>query len=182
MSIRCITLGTRPYIEMNTICDVLKLTPATFFEWIMDPAEYSVGMVRTRQGLFVEESAATLIVGRRCTPDLHHRWRRWVTNNGAKRKLTESEKKAVAAEQFYRCAMRDRTVQQYEIDHIEQQCIRANHDRINLQCLCPTCHRKKTLADRLYGDALFEKQMAQKKHLHGEGGNIFSSYFHDKVS
>ena len=81
--------------------------------------EYSVGMVRTKDGLFVEESAASLIIQRRCTPHLYERWKRWITNNNAKRKLTNAEKKAVAAKQLYRCAMCKMTVDHLTVDHYE---------------------------------------------------------------
>lgn len=178
MSVRCITLGTRPYIESHMICSIIDLKYDTWFQWLMDPDEYSVGMVRTKDGLFVEESAASLIIQRRCIPTINERWKRWITNNQMKRKLTEAEKKAVAAEQMYRCAMCNEIVQHYEIDHIEQQCIRSNHSRMNLQCLCPSCHRRKTIVDRQYGDALFEKSKGFSKMLHGGGGNVFSSYFY----
>lgn len=178
LSIRCITLGTRPYIESNLICKIIKLDSKNWFKWILDPNEYSVAMVRTKDGLFVEESAASLIIERNCTEELFTKWKTFITNNNAKRRLTESEKKAVAADQDYTCAMCKNRVREYEIDHIEQDCIRHNNTRKNLQCLCPSCHRLKTRLDRQYADCLFEKQLQKKSLLHGGNGNIFSAYFH----
>lgn len=178
LSIRCITLGTRPYIESNLICQLLDIEYEKFFQLIMNPNEYSVAFVRTKDGLFVEESAASLIIERNCTKELFLKWKKFITNNNAKRRLTESEKKAVAADQDYTCAMCKNRVREYEIDHIEQDCIRHNNSRTNLQCLCPSCHRLKTRLDRQYADCLFEAQMPKKSLLHGANGNIFSAYFH----
>jgi hypothetical protein len=135
-------------------------------------------MVRTNDGLYVEESAASILIENKCTPELYLRWNHWVTNRGAKRRLTESEKKAVAAEQHWHCALCEQLFQYYEVDHIEQFCIRANNDRRNLQALCCDCHARKTRLDREYGDALFETQMQQSKQLQGGKGNVFSGYFH----
>ena len=89
----------------------------------------------------------------------------------------EAEKKAVAAEQRWHCALCKQLFQFYEVDHIEQFCIRGNNDRRNLQALCCDCHAIKTRKDREYGDALFEKRLERSSSLRGKNGNIFSKYF-----
>jgi len=176
--LRCITLGTRPFIHSNTICDFLSVSDEKWLGWVMDTQYNSVAMVRTPDGLFVEESGASLLIENKCTPELYLRWKRWVTNRNIKRRLTEAEKKAVAAEQHWHCAMCNQLFQYYEVDHIEQYCIRGNNSRKNLQALCSSCHSRKTRQDREYGDALFETQLKQSTNLHGGGGNVFSGYFY----
>jgi hypothetical protein len=61
------------------------------------------------------------------------------------RKLTESEKKMVAASQGWRCGKCDELLQaSYQVDHIVPHSI-SNDDRPeNLIALCPTCHAGKT--------------------------------------
>ena len=86
-----------------------------------------------------------------------------------KRKLTESRKKDIAANQYYKCANRpgltliglkdyncplwDKANNDikgifdksgYEIDHIEEHCINGNDNDENLQALCKSCHSVKT--------------------------------------
>ncbi len=124
MKIRCITLGTRPYIRTDAICALINITTGKWLKWVMDTNQNSVAMVRTMDGLYIEESGATLLIENKCTSEMYLLWKRWVTNRNAKRRLTESEKKAVAAEQHWHCAMCKQLFQYYEVDHIEQFCIR----------------------------------------------------------
>ena len=139
---------------------------------------HSIAMVKTPDGMYFEESGASLVIERSCTKELFYTWKRHVKRNNCKRKLTASEKKSIAAEANFTCEMCHLPVKDYEIDHIEQHALRGNDERYNLQCLCPNCHREKTRKDRHFGDAMFEKSMQMKTQLHGEEGNIFSSYFH----
>ena len=81
------------------------------------------------------------------------------------RKLTESHKKQVAADQKFRCANKPNSNLKgignyecpmwkldggnfdgsgYEIDHIIDHCISQDDSPENLQALCPSCHRRKT--------------------------------------
>ena len=81
------------------------------------------------------------------------------------RKLTESQKKQVAADQKFRCANKPNSNLKgianyecpmwkldggnfdgsgYEIDHIIDHCISQDDSPENLQALCPSCHRRKT--------------------------------------
>lgn len=176
-----ISLGTRPFLHIDFICEVIGVVRDKWLKWAFHPMEHSIAMVRTPNGMYFEESGASLLVERFCTKELYYDWKKHITRKNAKRKLTESEKKAVAAEANYTCQMCKERVKDYEIDHIEQHALRGNDDRSNLQCLCANCHREKTRNDRHFGDALFEKRLKlNSTHLHGKDGNIFSSYFHTK--
>lgn len=178
MDVRCITLGTRPYVHIEALSNVTGVKQNKWMEWIMDSSNNSVAMVRTSDGLYIEESAISVLIERKCTTEVYMMdWKRWISNRNAKRRLTEAEKKAVAAEQRWHCALCDQLFQIYEVDHIEQFCIRGNNDRRNLQALCCDCHAIKTRKDREYGDALFEKCLERSSSLHGKNGNIFSQYF-----
>ena len=158
----------RPHVRLDAIATVLDLPPETILGWMRE-GQIPCCVVYAKQGTFVEESAASLIVQAKVDDVANRRWQRFVTNNNCRRKLTEAEKKAVAAEQRYRCAMCDEVVADYEIDHVEQQCIRNNHHRSNLQMLCVACHRAKTRRDRQFLDPLFQAPV--------ERGNVFAAYF-----
>ena len=83
------------------------------------------------------------------------------------RKLTESQKKLVAAKQFYKCANNNQVelkgiekyncplwsksdnqgvfdISGYDIDHIIEHCLTGDDSESNLQALCLSCHRVKT--------------------------------------
>src|SRR5579872_1041215 len=84
----------------------------------------------------------------------------------SKRKVSESMKKRVAGDQFFKCANRPESnvipgykcplwaksddnrgifdAAGYEIDHIEEFCINNNDLINNLQALCLSCHSVKT--------------------------------------
>ena len=179
MSIRFISLGTRPFLHITFICDTIGMPEEKWMQLALYQNRHSLAMVKTPDGMYFEESGATLAIERSCTNEVFHKWKRHVKRNNCKRKLTASEKKSIAAEANFTCELCHLPVKDYEIDHIEQHALRGNDERYNLQCLCPNCHREKTRKDRHFGDAMFEKRVQiQTTHLHGGGGNIFSSYFH----
>ncbi len=67
-----------------------------------------------------------------------------------KRNVTGLMKKKVAASQEWKCghcrAILDET---YEVDHIKALFNGGTNDPSNLVALCPHCHRKKTVEERL---------------------------------
>tara|TARA_B100001964_G_C14249030_1_gene608926 strand:+ start:588 stop:956 length:369 start_codon:yes stop_codon:yes gene_type:complete len=67
-----------------------------------------------------------------------------------KRYVSVKNKKTVASNQKWNCNrcknMLDET---YEIDHINPLYKGGTNDIINLQALCPNCHRKKTIMDMI---------------------------------
>ena len=67
-----------------------------------------------------------------------------------KRYVSVKNKKTVASNQKWNCNrcknMLDET---YEIDHINPLYKVGTNDIINLQALCPNCHRKKTIMDMI---------------------------------
>eukprot|EP01129_Flabellula_baltica_P010822 TRINITY_DN4624_c0_g1_i3.p1 TRINITY_DN4624_c0_g1~~TRINITY_DN4624_c0_g1_i3.p1 ORF type:complete len:472 (-),score=105.97 TRINITY_DN4624_c0_g1_i3:20-1435(-) len=70
-------------------------------------------------------------------------------NNKRKRKLTSSQKKEIAAGQYWRCNIcRELLGSAYEVDHIVQFADGGSDDPDNLQALCANCHAKKTSSDR----------------------------------
>ena len=67
-----------------------------------------------------------------------------------KRNVTGLMKKKIAAAQEWRCghckSVLDET---YEVDHIRALFQGGTNDESNLVALCPNCHRKKTVNERL---------------------------------
>ncbi len=174
--VRFIGLGTRPYLHETFVFRLLEIDAETWQEWV-DSCPHSLVMVHSPEGTYVEESGATLLVGQQCTPATVHAWNRHLHFENAKRRLTEAEKKAVAAAAHYQCARCHQTVTDYEIDHVEQYALRGNNARSNLQCLCPNCHREKTREDRRFGDALFEESRPPTRHPpHRTRPNVFAAY------
>ena len=97
------------------------------------------------------------------------------------RKLTESQKKQVAADQKFRCANKPNSNLKgignyecpmwkldggnfdgsgYEIDHIIDHCISQDDSPENLQALCPSCHRRKTRNSSVNGKIKIIKKEA----------------------
>ena len=172
--IRMVSLKkNRPFLHIDLIRSVLHID--TFRDWIEENITPCC-CIFTSEGLFVEESAVYVILRSKIDAVLLKKWDTFITNNHCKRKLTEAEKKAVAAEQRHRCAMCQQVVSDYEVDHIEQQAIRNNHHRLNLQMLCVQCHREKTRRDRQFGDPLFTAPVVTDR-VRDEQGNVFSTYF-----
>ena len=66
-----------------------------------------------------------------------------------KRKVSESNKKIIASNQQWKCAMCNNLLNySYEIDHIIPLYKGGINDNYNLQALCRNCHGIKTLNDR----------------------------------
>jgi hypothetical protein len=178
--IRLVTMsGSRPFVHVDTVVRNTGVPKDTWMQWLLDERECSVMFLRSQEGTFVEASSLEGIVRRKCTPEICAGWMRFCRANSTQRRLTDAEKKRVAAEQKWTCAgcgaALDAT---YEVDHIEQHAIRANNARANLQALCPACHRSKTAEDRYFGDPLFEKpQYDVPGVVQGRDGNLFSKYF-----
>lgn len=168
MDVRCITLGTRPYIPLAKIVDVVGVKASDFLKWGFDDSSPALILVR-HHGVRIEASSATMIIEMWCTDEQRKKWHAWVHEHKARRKLTEFEKKVVAARQMWKCALCKAVLSaDYEVDHVEQQCIRNNNNTENLQALCPNCHRRKTREDRLFADPLINSQ---------DNANAFSQYF-----
>jgi len=178
--IRLVTMsGSRPFICLEKVVHETGVPRDTWMQWLLDERECSVMFLRSQAGTFVEASSLEGIVRRMCTPKICAAWMHFCRTNKTRRRLTDAEKKKVAAEQKWVCAecacALDET---YEVDHIEQHAIRANNTRANLQALCPRCHRSKTVQDRYFGDPLFETPGYHTTTVvKGANGNLFSSYF-----
>jgi len=83
----------------------------------------------------------------------------------ARKNLTNTVKKTVAASQEWKCKHCSNILDQcYEIDHII--CVKdgGTNDETNLQALCPNCHRKKTSKD-IQKPKLAEKSSLKKVEL-----------------
>lgn len=66
------------------------------------------------------------------------------------RQVTEKTKKIVAGGQEWKCAMCYQILPPtYEVDHILRLEFGGSNDISNLQALCPNCHRKKTMFEKL---------------------------------
>jgi len=67
-----------------------------------------------------------------------------------KRNVTGLMKKKVAASQSWKCGHCKSTLDEtYEVDHILALYKGGSNDEANLVALCPHCHRKKTVEERL---------------------------------
>ena len=61
-------------------------------------------------------------------------------------------KKKVAAGQQWRCGSCSNILDEtFEVDHIIALEHGGSNDITNLRAVCPHCHRKKTVDERLYG-------------------------------
>ena len=177
--LRLIGNATLPYVRVDVLSRVTGISQEEWMGMIMDPTECSVAMVRSQEGLYVEMSVLQGIISRKCASRVLSKWKNWMSFHSAHRKLTEPEKRRVASEQEWTCAMCRRLLSDvYEVDHIEQQCIRNNQRRRNLQALCPKCHRRKTVEDRCFGDGLFDEYAYDVSTCRKSGdGKIVSAYF-----
>ena len=71
-------------------------------------------------------------------------------SNNSNRKLSETTKKVVAANQQWSCKLCNRMLDaSYEVDHIKPLYKGGTNDITNLQALCRNCHGKKTINDKL---------------------------------
>lgn len=67
-----------------------------------------------------------------------------------KRNVTGLMKKKVAASQQWRCGTcKDTLDETFQVDHILALFNGGSNDESNLVALCPNCHAKKTMAERL---------------------------------
>ena len=67
-----------------------------------------------------------------------------------KRYVSVKNKKTVASNQKWNCNIcKNMLDETYEIDHITPLYKGGTNDIINLQALCPNCHRKKTIMDMI---------------------------------
>jgi len=70
--------------------------------------------------------------------------------NKSKRKLSETTKKVVSANQQWSCKNCNKILDaSYEVDHIIPLYKGGTNDITNLQALCRNCHGKKTINDKL---------------------------------
>lgn len=75
------------------------------------------------------------------------------TNATVKRSVSETKKKYVSAQQGWRCGhCQQQLSSTYEVDHIIPLYKGGSNDLTNLVSLCPNCHRKKTVMDRMKCD------------------------------
>lgn len=67
-----------------------------------------------------------------------------------KRSVSESKKKYIAAKQGWKCRECETVLPAtYEVDHIKRLQHGGSNEIDNLQALCPSCHRNKTMLETL---------------------------------
>jgi hypothetical protein len=73
------------------------------------------------------------------------------TTTKEKRNVTGLMKKKVAASQKWQCGHCKALLEEtFEVDHIQALYKGGTNDESNLVALCPNCHRKKTVDERLH--------------------------------
>jgi hypothetical protein len=71
-------------------------------------------------------------------------------DNKFKRSVSESKKKYIAAQQGWKCRECSEVLPAtYEVDHIVRLQNGGSNEIDNLQALCPSCHRSKTMMETL---------------------------------
>ena len=170
MSRKFVVIRSMNFVDVSHVCDVLDIDELEFARMLFDERSPSVNIMRVKHQLFIEISCCRVILFA-WMPEKVSFYDNMVGDHG-KRSLTSAEKKNVAMMQQWKCKRCDKLLRDFEVDHVEQNCIRNQNTW--LQALCPSCHREKTREDRMFGDALFEPI----KRLVGEkpAGNIFSEF------
>jgi 5-methylcytosine-specific restriction protein A len=75
-----------------------------------------------------------------------------------RRPLTEPERRKIAQDQGWRCADPDGgcllpgELQEFDIDHVLPLWKGGQDETVNMQALCPACHRRKTPPAKLVGE------------------------------
>lgn len=83
-------------------------------------------------------------------------WLGFIARHQLRRKLTKAEKIKVAASQKWRCMRCQELLDEcFEVDHVEQHCLRGDDSESNTQALCPRCHRLKTNDDLYISNPYF---------------------------
>ena len=168
----------RPFIDAEHVCSTLDIDDDRFCRISMDPESPSVMMCRVGPQLFIEASACRILLAAWMPEKLPHFDQVFTETGATRRSLTAAEKKAVAMRQEWKCKRCGQLLRDFEVDHVEQRCIRNQNTW--LQALCPGCHREKTREDRMFGDALFETQPTNigpfTKPISIGNSNIFSCY------
>ena len=164
-----------------TLAEVTGISEMQFLHWIFyEPIAPSLLLCDADQVRWFDTSAVFARL-RRCGPaTAFRRFQAWTRNHVRRRRrtLTEATKKHVAAMQEWRCRMCAATLSDsYEVDHIEEHCVRANDDVVNLQALCTRCHGRKTRNDRFFSDPLVCGGHAVAATTADQDTNIFHMYF-----
>ena len=156
---------------------------------IMDPQRRSITITRVyKKGVYIDASEWRCLVLDTFSSEVLSAWDEFMNFNGSKRrKLTQAERTEVASRQAWQCKNCDKTLTSvFEVDHIEEHCLRQNDSFANLQALCPLCHRQKTRRDQLFGNGLLEvitdaPPPPEKSEEAKKNENVFAEYFCNKV-
>lgn len=141
----------RPYIRTSHVCDLCDIDDVEFARMCFDDRSPSVSITRVGAAVYVDASSCRVLL-HAWMPEKVSYFDNYFTTT--KRTLTPAEKKTVAMRQRWTCKRCQCLLKDFEVDHVEQRCIRNQNTW--LQALCPNCHRTKTREDRLFGDSLFE--------------------------
>ena len=167
----------KPHIDFVKVCDLLDIDEHEFATMCFDPRSPSISFVRANCQTFVEVSCCRVLLNTWMPEKVRFFDAHFATS---KRSLTAAEKKNVAMLQQWKCKRCSKVLRDFEVDHVEQQCIR--NQNYWLQALCPGCHREKTREDRMFGDALFEPAVSlvgQRPKASVAGGNVFAAFMCD---
>lgn len=163
-------IHSRTHIDVISVCSLCDIDEYEFARMCFDPRSPSVALVRVKSQTFIEASCCRVLL-HSWMPEKVRYYDSYFTTS--KRTLSAAEKKSVAMLQEWKCKRCERVLADFEVDHVEQRCIRNQNTW--LQALCPNCHRRKTREDRMFGDALFEPIVR----LVGKApstGNVFAEF------
>ena len=149
----CRIISGRAHIDVEHVCSTLDVDDDFFCRISMDPTSPSVQLVRAGAQLFIEASCCRVLL-RAWMPEKVPFFDHHFSGGGRGRTLTAAEKKMVAMRQEWKCNRCKKILRDFEVDHVEQHCIR--NQNFWLQALCPGCHREKTREDRVFADAWLE--------------------------
>lgn len=168
-------INMRPHIDISHVCDLLDVDDLEFARMCFDERSPSVSITRVASQTFIEASCCRVLL--HCWMPEKVSFFDAAMGPQAKRSLSSAEKKNVAMMQEWKCKRCSKLLRDFEVDHVEQNCIRNQNTW--LQALCPSCHRAKTREDRVFGDALFEpiqRLVGKKPGVGGCNTNIFADF------
>ena len=182
-------IKNQPHVHIRMVSHLCKISQEEVMDIILDPERRSITITRVyKKGVYIDATEWRCLLLDTFSSEVLRAWDEFMNYDGPKRrKLTQAERTEVASRQAWKCKSCKTTLTSvFEVDHIEEHCLRQNDSFANLQALCPLCHRQKTRRDQLFGNGLLEKitdapPAPQKSEKPKKSDNVFAEYFCNKV-